>query len=115
VAVSQEEVSATLIITILVEGVIVTGYAILFKKPLTHLLLSSVIINLLTQSALWLALRAFFNHYLLTLLVAEVCIWLVEGALLRLYPYNRLNLREALGLSLAMNLTSFALGWLLPV
>jgi hypothetical protein len=115
VAVSQEKVSASLPITILVEGVIVAGYALHNKKPLIHLLLSSVVINLLTQSALWLALQAFFNHYLLTLLIAEACIWLVEGALLRLYPYNRLNLREAFGLSLAMNLTSFALGWLLPV
>jgi hypothetical protein len=108
-------VIATLSITLLVESLIVIGFAAWFKKPTGHLLLSSIAINILTQGMLWALLLTVPRHYLLTLFIAEVCIWVVEGTILHLYPYNRLMWREALSLSLIMNLASFGIGWVLPV
>jgi hypothetical protein len=108
-------VIATLSITIVIESIVAAGYAYIKKKPMIHLLSSCLLANLLTQPLLWLVLQVFFRHYLITLFMAEFCIWIVEGAVLFLYPRNRLRLREALGLSLAMNLASFAAGWFLPV
>ena len=106
---------ATLAITILVESTVVASYAIWRKKPFYHLLFSSICANLLTQVFLWIALNLFPQAYLITLFVAEVCIWGIEAFALYLYRDNRLTLHEAMLLSLAMNLTSFSIGWLLPV
>ena len=106
---------ATFSITILVESIVVAGYAFFRKKPVVHLLLACLVANLLTQSLLWLVLQFFFRDYLITLFIAEFWIWMIESAILFLYPRNGLRLREALGLSLAMNLASFTAGWFLPV
>ena len=106
---------ATLAITILVESAVVASYAIWRKKPLYHLLFSSICANLLTQVFLWVALNLFPHDYLITLFIAEICIWGIETFILYLYRYNRLTLREAMLLSLAMNLASFSIGWFLPV
>jgi hypothetical protein len=108
-------VIVTLAATIVIESIVVAGYALWRKKPLIHLLLSSLIVNLFTQSILWVTLNTFPRHYLTTLLVAETCILGIEGIILYLYPYNKLKPGEALALSLAMNLASFTLGWFLPV
>jgi hypothetical protein len=108
-------VIATLSITIIVESIVVIGCTVFYKKPIFHLLFSCLLVNLLTQPLLWLALEVFIQDYLITLFIAEFWIWIIESAILFLYPYNQLRLREALGLSLAMNLTSFAAGWFLPV
>jgi predicted membrane protein len=105
----------TLAITLLVEGLVVAIYAIVSRKPLVHLLISSVFANLFTQSILWLILNAFPRTYLLTLFIAEICIWAVEAAILHFYPFNRLKTREALFLSLVMNMASLSIGWFLPV
>ena len=106
---------ATFLITILIESIVVGGYAFFRKKPIIHLLLACLFANLLTQPLLRLVLQVFFRDYLITLLIAEFWIWIIESAILFAYPRNRLRLREALGLSLAMNLASFAAGWFLPV
>ena len=106
---------ATLSITILIESIVVAGYAFFNKKPVIHLLFSCLLANLLTQPLLRLVLQVFIRDYLIALFIAEFCIWVVEGGILFLYPYSRLRLRDALGLSLAMNLASFAAGWLLPI
>jgi hypothetical protein len=108
-------VIVTLTITIVIESIVVAGYALWRKKPLIHLLLSSLIVNLFTQSILWVTLNTFPHHYLIALLVAEICILGIEGIILYLYRYNQLKPGEALVLSLAMNLASFTLGWFLPV
>jgi hypothetical protein len=104
----------TLFTTIILEGLIVLGYCTWRKKPVRSLLITSIFINLLTQSLLWVVLNLFFQQYLITLLISEILIWLVESALLYLFPANQLRFVEALFLSLGMNLTSFALGWFLP-
>lgn len=106
---------ATLAVTLLVESLVVVLYALWRKQPLGHLLLSSVCANLFTQSFLWLALTLFPQAYRITLFLAEIAIWGLEAFILYLYPYNRLGLRQALLLSLVMNLASFGVGWFLPV
>lgn len=92
------------------------GYCCKWRgKPLAPILLTSITGNLITQSLLWIALNLFFRHYLLTLLIAEVLIWILESLLLYSVPANRLYFTDAFFLSLGMNLVSFAVGWFLPV
>lgn len=105
----------TLLITIVIEGLVCSLYALRNKKPLAPLLLSCLAVNLLTQPFLWFVLNAFFQHYLVALFTAEVAIVGVEALFLHLIPYNQLRWREALVLSLFMNLSSFLVGWFLPV
>ena len=104
-----------LAITLVIESTIITVYALLSKKPLIHLLLSSVVANLFTQLLLWIVLNLFINHYLVTLFWAELCIWGIESLVLYFYRCNRLKLGEAITLSLVMNLASFGIGWFIPV
>jgi hypothetical protein len=59
-------------------------------------------------------LNLFFQHYLIVLLVSEFLIWVFESLALYVVPANQLRFREAIILSLSMNLASFALGWFLP-
>jgi hypothetical protein len=108
-------VIATLTITIIIECSVVAAYAIWRKKPLYHLLFSCICANLLTQVFLWVVLSLFPQAYLITLFIAEICIWGLEAFILYLYRYNQLTLREAMLISLVMNLASFSIGWLLPV
>jgi hypothetical protein len=105
----------TLPITILVEGLVVAGYARWHSKPLIPLLLTSLLANILTQSLLWLILNLSPLGYLVTLLLAETGIWLFETVFLFLIRANKLTFRQSLVLSLAMNLTSAFIGWFLPV
>jgi hypothetical protein len=93
---------------------IVGGYSLWCKKPLAPVLLTSIVANIITHSFLWVILNLFFQHYLVTLLIAEVLIWLLESFLLYRFPANRLGLKEAAVLSLCMNMASFGFGWFLP-
>ena len=60
-------------------------------------------------------LIVFFHYYLAALWIVEVLIWLIEGLLLSLPAKNQLNLKDALYLSLIMNLVSVGVGWFLPL
>lgn len=91
------------------------GYCLWRQKPVQSNLLTSVCLNLITQSLLWLVLNVFFQHYLVVLLVAEIFVEVIEGLALYYVPSNHLLFIEAISLSLGMNLVSFALGWVLPV
>ena len=114
-AACRKEVIFTLLITILVEGCVVFIFCAVQKRPAGRLLLASFMVNVLTQVLLWVALKVFFQNYLITLIVVEVLIWLLEGVFLHRLPGNNLNLRQALTLSLCMNAASFGIGWFLPV
>jgi hypothetical protein len=103
----------TLAITIVVEGFVCIVYSIWQKKPIRPILFTSILGNLITQSLLWVVLNLFFQYYVATLLIAEVLIWLIEGALFYIFRLNQLSLGESLFFSLLMNLSSFALGWFL--
>ena len=105
----------TFSVTILVEGVVCLGYSIWRRKPVGYLLITSVFVNLITQTLLWVALSLFYQHYVVALLVAEIFIWVIESILLYGIRLNQLKVREALFLSLCMNLASFGIGWFLPV
>lgn len=106
----------TLLVTILTEGTIASLYAIWQKKPLRPILLASILVNLITQSLLWVVLNLFYQHYLVTLFIAEFLIWMVEGVCLYVFVFrfNQLDFMESFALILAMNLASFVLGWFLP-
>ena len=105
----------TLAITILVEGLVCLVYCVWRKKPVRSILLTSVFANLITQSLLWIVLSHFFQHYLATLLIAEILIWLIESLFLYGFRLNHLSISESVFLSFVMNLSSFGFGWLLPL
>jgi hypothetical protein len=105
----------TLFITILVEGVVCLGYSIWRMKPIGSIFITSIFANLITQSLLWSTLNLFYNHYLITLCVAEILIWVIESFMLYGLRFNQLKVRDAFVLSLMMNLSSFGIGWFLPV
>jgi len=106
---------ATLLITILIEGMVVLAYCRWLRKPLRPILLTGIAGNIVTQSLLWISLNLFFRHYLIALLVTEFLIWILESLLLYSVPANRLYFTDAFFLSLGMNLFSFAAGWFLPM
>lgn len=105
----------TLCATFLVEGVVCLGYSIWRKKPVGPIFITSVFANLITQSLLWIALSIFFQHYLVVLWIAELFIWLIESVLLFAFRWDQLTFRESLLLSFLMNMSSFGIGWLLPI
>lgn len=90
-------------------------YAALQKRPAGILLRASLVANALTQFMLWVALTIFFRHYLITLMVTEIIIWLVESALMYFLAKGQLNPVHAIVLSFFMNGASFVVGWFLPV
>ena len=106
---------AATIVTIAVEDLVVLAYSLWRKKPTLALLLSSTGVNIMTQLGLWLTLNVSFHDYVATLFAAEYLIWVAEGLAMHLYRPNHLRWREAMLLSLAMNLTSLSIGWFLPV
>ena len=99
----------------MVEGVAVRIYSAWYGKPFLPILSTSIMANLFTQSLLWVVLNFFFQHYLVSLYLTEILIWTTESFLLYRFPANQLRLREAVFLSLMMNLASFAMGLFLPV
>jgi hypothetical protein len=105
----------TLVITICIESLVVLAYCYWRKKPVSSILLTSVVANLMTQSLLWTVVNIFYQDYLVTLLVAEIFIWLIESFALYYIRGNQLTFRESTLLSLGMNLSSILVGWLLPV
>jgi hypothetical protein len=108
-------VTFTLAITIFIEGVIAFIYSRWQGKPLLPILLTSLFANLITQSILWIGLLLFFRHYWLVLIVLEIFIWLLESLLFYRIRVNQLTLKEAMSLSLVINLASFSAGLFLPV
>jgi len=105
----------TLVITLILESAVVIAYSLLAKKSIKPILATSICGNLITQSMLWIALNLFFQNYLVTLFISEILIWIVESLFLYFIPANDLSFKETILLSLGMNLTSFTLGWFLPV
>jgi len=107
---------ASLGITALVEALVALIWCRKTKKPTRSILLTGLAGNVLTQAGLWaLLLLIAVRPYWAILLIAEVGIWALEGLLLAVIPANRLTLREALRLSLWLNLISFGSGLALPV
>lgn len=105
----------TLLLTLAIESLVSIIFCRWRRKSVGSILVSLALVNLLTQSLLWLSLIVFYRHYLIALFSAEIVISLLEGIILYFVPSNRLSWRDAFALSLAANLTSFGIGWFLPV
>ncbi len=106
----------TLILAVSTEGLIALVVALIRKKPVGRLLIASAVGNCITVSAL--TIMSFFAGLvhstwglILFLVAAEIAIWLFEAFFMHRYPGTQLNLREALSLSLIMNLGSIAAGY----
>lgn len=100
----------TVALTVIIEGFIITFYALATGRSWLSLLGTSIAMNLLTQALLLVVLNTFYWLYLPALAIAELAIWVIEAAILLRVASNDLNLGQALGLSLALNFSSFAIG-----
>ena len=105
----------TLLVTILIETIVVFLYGVINRKPVGLLLVTSGLVNLLTQTILWFWLNFFHRFYIPALLIAEFLIWLVESIWMRKFSNGRLNHHSAAVLSLYMNTASFGIGLFLPI
>jgi hypothetical protein len=105
-----------LLITLAVELLLGAGYAIWKKRSMPLILTVILLLNLITQPALWVTLSGFSGISPLQLIIfAEAAVWLVEAGALYLAQRNSMKFQEALWLSLALNAASFVAGLLLPV
>lgn len=109
----------TLPLTILIESVLTVVYGKLRGRSLLTLITSVILANTITQPFLLIALfmmgamgRTGLMNYLL---VFEVVIWLGEAVMIYLPQRKEMAFKEALGLSLLLNATSFLIGLTLRV
>jgi hypothetical protein len=105
-----------LIITLVVELLLGTGYVLWKKRSAPIILTVILLLNLITQPVLWITLSGFSGmNPIFWTIFAEVVVWLVEAGGLYLSQRNSMRFREALWVSLALNAASFVIGSLLPV
>jgi hypothetical protein len=91
-------------------------YAALRKRPAVLVLTVILLLNIITQPALWLTLSGFSGQYpFIALIFAELVVWLVEGGGIFLALRNKIGFGEALIVSLVLNAASFGIGLLLPL
>ena len=106
----------TVIITILLEGIIGTIYAIIAKKNIIKLISIITIGNTITQIGLVFIAQGLNNEFsMIILVIMELIIWIVESIIIYLTHRQTFKIQNALLLSLLINLVSFASGILLPV
>ncbi len=105
-----------LIPTLLVELILGVVYAIWRKLPKALFLTVLLLLNLITQPALWLTVSGFSGRYpIFAVLIAEMVVWLAEAAGISLALRKRIGFGEALLVSLVLNAASFGIGLLLPL
>lgn len=104
-----------LLLTLAIEAVVDSLYCRFKRKPQASILITGLCVNVLTQAGLWGILMLFPRPYLPILIGAEILILFVEGLWLAAFPGNRVNISEALRLSLLRNLASFGTGWFIPL
>lgn len=104
-------VSPSLPATMAVEGILALGYAVLRRRPKVSLVSVVLLVNMITQPALWLLVNLVLpvSPYLL-LAGGEILIWLLEAGVLFVTQRRSLSLLESLGLSFALNAASFLVG-----
>jgi hypothetical protein len=104
-------------VTIVIEGLVALVYAAVRGLRMWHWLAYAVLINLVTQPALWrlMGLLPADIAYFPALAAAESLAWVVEASLLHLLAGDRLGVWNALALSLVLNVASCGVGLLLPV
>ncbi len=99
-----------LLLAIVTEGAVLVLLARIRKKPARRLLVACGLVNVITVTALALV-AGLGSATIVTLLVAEIVIWLFEAAFLVLYPGTEVSWQEGLVFSLFMNVTSLLAGW----
>jgi hypothetical protein len=105
-----------LVPTLILELVLGSVYAIWRKHPLILVLTVILLLDLITQPALWLTASGFSGHYSISLvLFSELVVWLVEAGGLFAALRKRIGFGEALIVSLVLNAASFGIGLLLPL
>jgi hypothetical protein len=105
-----------LIITLVVELLLGTGYVLWKKRSASVILTVILLLNLITQPVLWITISGFSGMYSVFLtLFAEVVVWLVEAGGLYLSQRTSMRFREALWVSFVLNAASFVVGGLLPL
>lgn len=108
-------ISLSVPLTFLIEGLLVLFYARRRAHSPAVLLTGALLANLLTQPVFLFLLVFRVNMPFLWIVIAELCIWLVEAGVLHLTQRKTLSFKEALALSLLLNVISFGLGLLLPI
>jgi hypothetical protein len=105
------------LVTLVVEGLVVLAYAAATRQPVSRWLTQVLLVNMISQPALWLVLisRGPTLPYLPTLAAAEPLIWLLEAGLLYLLQGRRLAFLRVLLVSLALNGASLVVGLFIGV
>ncbi|VVB73784.1 Uncharacterised protein [uncultured archaeon] len=97
--------------TLAIELVVSFAYLFITKKPM--LILPWVaLINLVSVPLLWAVVLLSGNG--ISLLIMEAAVFVAEGYAIHLVNKKEMPIKDALTLSLLMNLASFAIGFLLP-
>jgi hypothetical protein len=110
------QITRGLVTTMIVELLLGGLYAALRKRPAVLVLTVILLLNIITQPALWLTLSGFSGQYpFIALIFAELVVWLVEGGGIFLALRNKIGFGEALIVSLVLNAASFGIGLLLPL
>lgn len=105
-----------LIATLIVELTLGVVYVFWRKHPKMLFLTVILLINLITQPALWLTISGFSGRYpIIIVLIAEAFVWLLEAAGIFLALRKRVRFGEAILVSLVLNAVSFGLGMFLPL
>jgi hypothetical protein len=105
-----------LVPTLISELVLGAIYALWRKHPKVLFLTVVLLLNLITQPALWLTVSGFSGQYpLIVVLIAELVVWVVEAGGIYLALRKRIGFGEALLVSLVLNAASFGIGLLLPL
>ncbi len=91
-------------------------YAVWRKHPKLLFLTILLLMNLVTQPALWLTVSGLSGRYpILLVIFAELVVWLLEAAGIYLALRKRIGFGEALLVSLVLNAASFGIGLFLPL
>ena len=115
-AVSGAVISLSFPITLLVEALLGTAYALLRKKPWFIWLTLVLAGNTLTLVFLWGALTLMdYRSYLAALLVLEALVALTEALVLFFPQRQEIRFGEALAVSLGLNAVTFLIGLVLVV
>jgi hypothetical protein len=105
-----------LIITLVVELLLGTGYVMWKKRSASIILTVILLMNLITQPVLWITISGFSGlSPVILILFAEVVVWLVEAGVLYMSQRTSMRFQEALWVSFALNAASFVVGSLLPI
>lgn len=105
-----------LIITLVVELLLGTGYSLWKKRSVPVILTMILLLNLITQPVLWITISSFSGlSPAFLILFAEGVVWLVEAGGLYLSQRDSMKFQEALWVSFALNAASFVVGNLLPI